>query len=85
MYNTAVPKTNRHCFFPQIRVPYFPDYTSHPFLHETSHPKNGVQLTIEMQLTYVFRDFCKIDSQTCICIRSIYEESNADVFSSSQE
>ena len=44
---------------------------SHTFLHETSHPKNGVRLTIEMQLTS--RIICKINSQTCICIRSIYE------------
>ena len=25
---------------------------SHTFLHETSHPKNGVRLTIEMRLTF---------------------------------
>ena len=32
-------------------VPYFREYKSH-LLHETSHPKDGVRLTIEMRPTF---------------------------------
>ena len=46
---------------------------SRTFLHETSHAG----------ATYI-QDFSKIDSQTCIRIRSIYEESHAGVSRSSR-